>query len=367
MINLQEIREFLDNLPYIRIKEKEFTLAHIFRKNRNENFSSDWLAYILDPALFKSYKPINALLKILKKSTIDINQKVTVEREVSLGEYGRIDLLITTDEYLIGIENKIDAWTRENQCEDYAKGLNERKGEKEVVCVLLSPQSNNVSSVKFESLNYEELIEEFKLISIDFIKNLRSAFLLKDYITYMEENIMKAKIDFDVEEKATAYLINQSDKIDKINSFLAVQKINLNNHIENELSGVKEKMGKDWEYFYNSGYWQLYKSSWRENGIDVHYEVLAADRKNSLTYVDYNLVIHEESPRKYKKFKDGFKPVLKEIEQSIQQKEFSLDFSSNDGFKSSLEAILKNLKKYAEDTSEKIDKYIAEYKLNLED
>jgi len=368
MINLQEISVFLENLPDTKIKEKEYTLAHIFRKNRNENFSSDWLAYILDPTLFKSYEPINVFLSLLDVPAIDENQEIIVEREVSLGDYGRIDLLITTDKYLIGIENKIDAWTRENQCEDYEVALNELKGEKKAIGVLLSPQGNNVFSANdFIDLTYEQLIEEFKSISIDFIKNLRSAFLLKDYITYMEENIMQNKVKFDIEDKTTAYLLNQADKIDKINAFLTVQKANMRNCIENAMSDVKEKLGRDWDILVCGGYWQLYKKGWKENSIEVHYEVMAlAGTNNSLAYTDYYLVVHDESSKKNQKFKDGFKPILNDVRQSIRQKEFSLDFSSNENFQNSLDTILENLLYLAEKTNGVIDKYITEYKSNLE-
>ncbi|MDR1805966.1 MAG: PD-(D/E)XK nuclease family protein [Clostridium sp.] len=364
MLNLQEIREFLENLPVATIKAKEFTLADIFRKNRNENFSSDWLAFILDPIHFKSYEPLNAFLRLLDIPTLDENQEVTVEREVSLGEYGRIDLLITTDDYLIGIENKIDAWTRENQCEDYAVALKEQKGEKQAVGVLLSPQSNGVLSANgFVDLSYEQLIEELKGISIDFINNLRSAFLLKDYITYMEENIMKNDVIFDIEDKTTAYLLGQIDKIDSINDLLATQKGNMKNYIESAMIDIASQLGVEWRVFVSggAGYWQFYKNFWNDKDVNIHYEVAAITRsKNSLAYTSYQIVLHEESLKKPKHFRDGFKPIKAEIQRLFPYKEYNLDFSSNENFKKSLDDILGNLLSMAEKTSGMIDKYIAE-------
>ena len=84
---------------------RNLTIPNIFRKTFDENFLSDYLAYILDPQINGiGITPLKSLIKVTFPETDDRYWKNTkIYREYAL-EGGRIDILIVTDdETIIGI------------------------------------------------------------------------------------------------------------------------------------------------------------------------------------------------------------------------------------------------------------------------
>lgn len=198
------LKEFNQRQSTGKVSEPTNTIARIFNKESTENFISDWIAFLIDPNTFGTTKILNALFKIADCNfQISENENVSVEREKIFNDHRRIDFYIETEEKIIGIENKIWSDLGNNQLEDYVKSLDEiceQIGKKESVKILLYPQENKCQKIMnmlkrnkdcgFIPISYEQFIEALKDIKINFVDNLRSAFLLQDFITYVEEYIM---------------------------------------------------------------------------------------------------------------------------------------------------------------------------------
>ena len=130
---LEEVISRLNQLYSEGVKDTIITLPGIFGKQRNETFITSWLAYLLNPDVNGiGVTALNALLKCYEKQSgretegllITDAEQIVVETEYTFAESGRrIDLLITTESYVIGVEHKIDAGEHGDQTSDYWQGL----------------------------------------------------------------------------------------------------------------------------------------------------------------------------------------------------------------------------------------------------
>jgi hypothetical protein len=100
-----------------------------------ENVCSNILAFFLDPAQEHGLKDL-ALLSLLEcaRQTVAMSN-VSIEREVSTGN-GRIDLLISADECLVAIENKI-FHTLANDLTDYRRHVQNLAGRRRSILLIL--------------------------------------------------------------------------------------------------------------------------------------------------------------------------------------------------------------------------------------
>lgn len=157
-------------LKYLPEKENRLnTIPRIFNKTYDENFISDFLAYILNPAY--NGIGIEPLLRIVEdyslKATSILNSltmaeenEIEVIREYTFGNGRRIDILIIIQDLLvIGIENKIFSGELNNQTIDYANSISDKFSECETVLLFLTPKKSIPSSNEFEPVSYKELSE----------------------------------------------------------------------------------------------------------------------------------------------------------------------------------------------------------------
>jgi hypothetical protein len=112
------------------------TIPALFGRAYDENFISDYLAYILDPARNGiGSEPLQALLSVAFDPDLDVDlDNVTILREYAFGDvnFGRIDLLIQLGDQgergVIGIENKILASEGDTQTISYATSIKVSSG-----------------------------------------------------------------------------------------------------------------------------------------------------------------------------------------------------------------------------------------------
>jgi len=130
-----------------------------------ENVCSNVLAFFMDPEESHGLGSLvlDALLSIghSTETTEDIGGNISVEREVSTSK-GRIDILITSENHAILIENKIHAVAR-NPFDDYAayldgiaNGRNKRK-----ILLTLDPTNAGIRW-GFANLTHEELVGQIR-------------------------------------------------------------------------------------------------------------------------------------------------------------------------------------------------------------
>ena len=314
---MNEIHEFEKLLACAKdlsaAPKTEHLMSDVFNKAWNENFNSDWLAFILNPHVNSvGMAPLNALLSLYFQNagkTQDYNE-LTENADVDMGDPGsysdcreqvlddhnRIDFLFTisdaTGNYLVAIENKIGSGLSKNdQLEQYEQLLNgyikneKLKGYTPIYIYLtLSDKKPEPYNGSFVPIAHWQLVNEFKKIPTDPIKHLRESFLIKEYINNMEERIMDTQSTNFTDEEIKL-LGNNAHEID----VLYGKKTALAQQIRQEVyKYVEEKLfegyctsgtyTKEWFYFY--------KSSWPWS---VHYEILFyKDKDNKCDVFDKN-------------------------------------------------------------------------------
>jgi len=115
-----------DKLCFIKEKIKPFlheTLADSFRKVGNENFMSDWLAFLIDPKLSKSTEILERFLQMIEIEKMPDICNVEASREKGFGKCGRVDIVIKADRMLLLIENKLYSGLGKDQDKRYIEAL----------------------------------------------------------------------------------------------------------------------------------------------------------------------------------------------------------------------------------------------------
>lgn len=254
---------------------KPWTIPRIFGRTWRENFISDYLAYLLNPA--KSglgTAPLAALLELcdIDLSSIDL-AGVLIHREYNL-DGRRIDLLLEwEDELVVGIEAKIGATENPGQTKHYARVISrEFKGVPQH-CIFLTRTGTKAKSTKFQPLSWTQLLEAFRAVEIDEVDHLRQRILWEDFLEHLEVFIvMSDPNQFQFSEKAALYLEYGSmieDVRKAFNAEWADAIAFLENHLNANLSGGP------WETNFNRTrhHWhQVYKTHWKTGGVFVHYQ-----------------------------------------------------------------------------------------------
>ena len=151
-------------------KQKQYppTLIEITGYQTKENFYNNILAFFLqtDAAHGMGDLVVSSLLEAVDIETDDVNVS-NVVREYTTDKRKRIDLLIETRRYIIGIENKIYAWAY-NDFEEYSKTINTlakkdsgSSDERKPVCILLSLFKQEKHE-DFIPITYKEFFEKIE-------------------------------------------------------------------------------------------------------------------------------------------------------------------------------------------------------------
>ncbi|MBR5667238.1 MAG: PD-(D/E)XK nuclease family protein [Lachnospiraceae bacterium] len=296
------------------IRVTEHLMPYIFGKTTDEDFISDWLAFILSPHLNSiGVEPLNQLLdcaniqnRLSETDIVYVDSERPGEyhktREVFLSTNDRIDFLIEAkhegEDFVIAIENKVfSGLSKKNQLTSYTKELKRKYPSRPIYMIFLAIRKTIASIDKedfgdFIPVAHEDFINRIKSIPINPINNLRASFLFCEYIKNMETNILRQ------EENAMEI---SNDIIDFIcsNSVVINQMITTRGALFSEIR--KRIYTKINEECFNSGYensgiegsknWcYWYKKDWAY-GNNLHFEVLFPDGS---TRLDNNNMIDNE-------------------------------------------------------------------------
>lgn len=342
-----KFNQVIFDMPSTEIATKTNTIARIFGKNKDENFISDLLAFLME-------NNVEVLHKLLELSNSeDRISTYIISREYVFTNGRRIDFLIESDELLIGIENKIDSKEQTNQLKDYSIDLENISNGRNCIKILLKPKYNNIQAHSgFIYINYEDYVNSLKEIHLDFIQDLRGSFLLLDFIKHMEENIiMSNETDF-VFNDWTEYIHKYSDQIQQIQKAAKTEERNI-------LEYIKEKIGdelndnENWSFGqkrYEPGFIQVFKDNWNKK-TNVHYELLRMDK--DIIPTKYVVRIDIEGGNVVTKNRIREELGLKNYQNEFMT--FDLDYSNEKDFGKSIETMIAGLKKLMEDYNDKID------------
>lgn len=168
-----------------QIKQSKPTFMEISGYPHFENVCSNILQFYFDPMNCHGLKSmlLSALMTSIQK--IPDNQyfqDVIVEREYTTDNNKRIDLLLTTNKYVIGIENKIYSGIQ-NDLWDYSKTIDrlaQRDGKEEIKIVLSIKDERRYLAYKsydFINLTYENFINSIEQCLGKYLSNSDDIYL----------------------------------------------------------------------------------------------------------------------------------------------------------------------------------------------
>lgn len=255
---------------------KPLTVPAIFSRSYDENFISDYLAYILDPARNGiGEAPLARLLELCGIEAGDLPLgDVTVHREYSL-RGGRIDLLVEWKGALIlGIENKILSAEGQGQTAYYAHRIPDEFPGLDYHLVYLTRTGEPAGSEEFRPVSYARLVEALRRVRLPADMPARRRVLWEDLLEHLEVYIvMSDPTHFEFSEKAGLYLTHQNMIDDLVSTFNrewgeAVA------FIEQQLRANLE--GGPWTANWSRGAstsWKpVFKPDWQSQDLFVHFE-----------------------------------------------------------------------------------------------
>lgn len=334
---MKSIEELIENLKKIDIKGSEITVLDILNKSHyDENFISDWLAFIFNPEINgMGNKPICSLINSLDisksnvqnkdikigwsndikefKDTINEQKFIGIEREKVIDDNKRIDVLIKYSNTWIIIENKINSMENGTQTRNYYKYIMKKKKEAEkeltsgkinVIFIYLKPNYNKSepSDENFIPLTYSQLFMQIcKINEHDYNEKEMYKYKYLEELERMMKNYMKEE-EFDLNNIAIKTYINYSKEIASIkeqysnNNKILVQKI---------VTEIENLFNKDNGYEINKKnndtLIQIGRTTWKngnKNGYfnGIHYEVNLIEKNNILGFdnVELSIALHIE-------------------------------------------------------------------------
>lgn len=254
---------------------RPLTVPAIFRRSYDENIITDYLAYVLDPARNGiGEAPLVGLLKLCGLDSADLPvSEVVVHREYPLGK-GRIDLLLEWEETLVlGIENKVFACENPGQTEYYAREILRLFEEIPAHLVYLTRGGQEPESTEFHPVSYRQLLDALRGVHIEPDADVRRRVLWQDFLEHVEEYIVMSELDhFEFSEKAMLYLEHRA-MIRDLDSAFKREWAEALRYLEQQV--YAQLRGAPWKTLFNppSSTWhQVFKSSWNQPELSVHYE-----------------------------------------------------------------------------------------------
>jgi hypothetical protein len=220
VVEMRELLVSFECLPKI-VKQPTYLELCKYPGRRFEEICSRLLAFFFDPKKEHGFHDLflRSLFEMLGINDIEYKEKdITAKLEVN-AEGKRLDILVESRTFVIGIENKIYASVY-NPLEKY-KSLLQKQGNKRKILLVLSLRKLNENEIiklnenNFSSYAYKEYFDIIKSKLGNYINqgNLKYLVLITDFIETMENMQGVSFMNKDVED----FFIDNSDKIDEMN------------------------------------------------------------------------------------------------------------------------------------------------------
>lgn len=283
-IEKDEIKKFLDDYSLID-PEKDLNFFQITDFPNLENVSSNVLKFLFKfPLILKVF--LNCVQQWKNTGVSDINYDTSEDkiieriREKSTEENNRIDIVVETNKYIIGIENKIEA-PSPNPFYDYKSCLDksaEVKGKKALLIVLLKNKQSVKKVNVIEEVNgyvlYKDFSAKLKENYSELCNNLgdRYFFILKEYVSNIDNNFSKGEDSMNLDEFIE--IAKHDGNIAKIEQIMLYGE-----QLRKKLIEREEKIRADLQKFKPRKY---YEPSYKELWIIAKFEgdILSAEKYN---------------------------------------------------------------------------------------
>lgn len=216
------------NLTDIMTSTKEKTIMDVMGNNRDENVCSNLLAFYFNPK--EEHELENLVLKALIDVLMEKNiltdfkyENIAITRELKTLNGNRMDIVIKNDDYVIGIENKIDA-ALYNDLNDYAKTLEEISSNAIKIVLSVKEVDTNYDETGFINITYPELLDSLEKLMQNYeYKDKKWYLYLEDFVmnfsrSHIEYNMKKSLLEENTTlENPTEYYNNEiNNKIEEL-------------------------------------------------------------------------------------------------------------------------------------------------------
>ena len=215
-----------------------------------ENVFSNVLKFYLDSRQKHGLgcNVLKALLFNILPSVLDADlNTIEIKREVTTEKLNRIDLVIVTTKYVIGIENKV-YHSLANDLNDYASYL-KKKYSKELILLVLNLQNDSLvgDDKGFKYISYRTFLANLEAQVEDLNKN--------KYHVFWQEFVQNIKNHFpsNMTEEQIRFVANNADEIKKIKSLSEKASIYLSTRTADVLKKVKFSK-ENWYVYHEVAY-----------------------------------------------------------------------------------------------------------------
>lgn len=177
---MDEFEKFLENLKLLKVNTPEPNFFHAGGRGHLENKLSDTMAVFMGSQLGAPRWLAKALLACLSEKVPFDSQildeidweNVEAEREVACSDGGRLDLVVSDGNFVLGIEHKVFASARQNPFDKYSEMLESRAQGSGIAtpikCVLRPNESLDGIPQDWLVIPYTQLVEKaFSLYTQD--------------------------------------------------------------------------------------------------------------------------------------------------------------------------------------------------------
>jgi len=291
---LDVIRSHYSSLP-VALPRLD-TIPVIFRRTKNENFISNYLAYVLDPNRNGlGISPIQSMLQLAFPDIGEIDPiEISIVREFDTGD-GKIDLLIQVDDTIvIGIENKIGSPETNGQTVRYNRRLRKLFKDQTRYLIYLTPNGQEPRSKAFLPITYRQMLSAFRLIRYDWRIDIHKSVIWEDFLTHLEVYIVMDSIDFEISPRSQLYLENYL-MISELEENFRDDWLNLLNYLEAQLSDYFEP--GTWQVDFSNrrfNWYSIRKTNWKQGELEPHYVFKLSHAEFAQGYFCYAFSVYGE-------------------------------------------------------------------------
>jgi hypothetical protein len=250
-MNYYTLKTLIDEFKNLNISKisSEPTFMEISGYPHYENVCTNILAFFFDSKESHNMKDLllRALFKVIGLEVDDLVVNEVI-REQATFENKRLDLIITTDEYVIGIENKIFAGVY-NDLDLYSNYLSTIQNGKKLYKIILSLNKVKENTNDFINITYSDLFNAVDDLMRHYWKDINDKYLL--YFTDFIKTINNLKGDNYMDDpKLANYMITNLEDIEAFMGFTNTLKKNIKRKVETLGSHIKftEDICKQWIY-----------------------------------------------------------------------------------------------------------------------